>query len=272
MKLGTKNQDDTYSEYGLDRFLDNKNKPIIHRGSHYEGASVDYLNDALAFETFNRERIPKQSLCVKQLIVGDIEDAEKTLIELIDSAINNQYPECLNKLLTSSLIDIFLFVIYSLYSKIKGIYAKDLLSINDINNIYTCSDMNEVKTHFLEIMTRLKVLENNIKNESTLGKIFHYVNSNYTNPQITLNSIAEKFHMNYASLSKMYKKEFGTNIMESIHLMRITEAKILLDNSELSISEIAEKVGYYDYRTFSKFFKRMQGVTPSEYRGSNPRL
>ncbi len=47
---------------------------------------------------------------------------------------------------------------------------------------------------------------------------------------------------------------------------RVEQAKNLLKNSNMKISEIAEIVGYYDQLTFSKMFKKLEGISPSEYR------
>lgn len=226
----------------------------------------ELLSEEIAFEAFNKERFLKQSLGVKLLIMGNFQEFEKIFIELFDNGIDNNLPFLWTKMQIHALLDMLLMVSYNFYSKIEGIKVQDIVPYTEISKIFKCTDLMEAKILFLEIIKRLKATEEGLRNENIIGEIFNYVNSNYTDPQLNLNSISEKFNIENSYISKMYKKNFGINIMESIHLFRITEAKMLLDNTNISISEISEKVGYYDYRTFSKFFKRMQGVTPSEYR------
>lgn len=49
-------------------------------------------------------------------------------------------------------------------------------------------------------------------------------------------------------------------------MIRMEKAKKLLVSTDLGVAEISEKVGYTDYRVFTKSFKKTEGVTPSQYR------
>lgn len=89
---------------------------------------------------------------------------------------------------------------------------------------------------------------------------------NFKDPHLTVNGIAEKFQLNTTYVSNMFKKEVGYNILQLIHIKRVEESKDLLENTELSISEISVRVGFYNHRTFSSIFKRVEKVTPSEFR------
>lgn len=67
-------------------------------------------------------------------------------------------------------------------------------------------------------------------------------------------------------LSDVVKQESGMTVMQWINRHAIQEIKVLLKYSNLSISEIAEKVNFDNPSFFSKFFKRETGLTPNEYR------
>lgn len=67
-------------------------------------------------------------------------------------------------------------------------------------------------------------------------------------------------------LSDVVKQESGMTVMQWINRHAIQEIKVLLKYSNLSISEIAERVNFYNPSFFSKFFKRETGLTPNEYR------
>ena len=64
----------------------------------------------------------------------------------------------------------------------------------------------------------------------------------------------------------MFKQEKGMNLSEYIENCRVRRAKELLKKSELKIKEIGLMVGYDAPHSFTRFFKRMTGVTPLEYR------
>ena len=72
--------------------------------------------------------------------------------------------------------------------------------------------------------------------------------------------------MSIGHLSTLIKKETGMSFTEYITEKRMEDAKKLLLKEELSIEEVAEKVGYHDYFYFTKAFKKYAGVSPSIYR------
>lgn len=67
-------------------------------------------------------------------------------------------------------------------------------------------------------------------------------------------------------LSRVVREVSGRTVVEYINRMLTMEALWLLENTSLSIDEIAERIHYADSTTFGRFFSRMKGVTPREYR------
>lgn len=90
------------------------------------------------------------------------------------------------------------------------------------------------------------------------------------NPQHewSIDNICEEFHISKSHLQKTYKSYFGSSIIDELIHFRMDMAKELLEKTELSISEIAEKCGYSSYIYFTKQFKKSENITPSEYRKS----
>ena len=74
--------------------------------------------------------------------------------------------------------------------------------------------------------------------------------------------------MNASYFSRLFKKETGEGVIDYINKVRIERAKVLLRNTDLKSSEICSMVGVLDSKYFSKLFKKMEGLTPSEYRDS----
>ena len=83
---------------------------------------------------------------------------------------------------------------------------------------------------------------------------------------VTRSRIAGEFYLSPGYVSKIFRKETGLSMSEYIQKTRMQEARKLLAHSDLSISEIAEQVGYPSFAHFSKQFKKMNGMTPNEYR------
>lgn len=83
---------------------------------------------------------------------------------------------------------------------------------------------------------------------------------------LTIESLSEQVHYSPAYLSMLYHQQSGETIGEALLRIRMDEAKKLLANTNMLISEIALQTGYTDVSYFSRIFKRTAGVSPAEYR------
>lgn len=84
--------------------------------------------------------------------------------------------------------------------------------------------------------------------------------------EISLNVLADAFHLSAQYISQLFKNEIGVNFLAYLTTIRMEHAKKLLVSTQLSIAEISERCGYADYRVFTKVFKKTEGSTPSQYR------
>lgn len=105
------------------------------------------------------------------------------------------------------------------------------------------------------------------KNKSLIKNVQNYIQ---LNPAVSLNDISAHFYHSPNYLSNIFSKEVGITIKNYIINTRIDRAKQLLTETEESIYEIANAVGYKDPQYFSVLFKKKVGVTPSAYKLSGP--
>lgn len=83
--------------------------------------------------------------------------------------------------------------------------------------------------------------------------------------QLTIKEIADEVHANPAHLSRKFKSETGMTIVDYINLRRVEEAKIYLESMSATVTEVALMVGYNDLNYFGRVFKKVTGMTPSQY-------
>jgi len=89
---------------------------------------------------------------------------------------------------------------------------------------------------------------------------------------LTLEQLAEDAHMNKYYLSHAFKREYGTSPINYMITRRIEESKYLLAETDLSMSQIAQLLGFSSLSYFSQVFRRTQAVSPMEYRQSTRNL
>ncbi len=85
---------------------------------------------------------------------------------------------------------------------------------------------------------------------------------------LTLEQLAEDAHMNKYYLSHAFKREYGISPINYMITRRIEESKYLLAETDLSMSQIAQLLGFSSLSYFSQVFRRTQAVSPKEYRQS----
>lgn len=106
---------------------------------------------------------------------------------------------------------------------------------------------------------------------SPIQRVLQYIEESPPG-EITLTEAARRVHMNPSYLSQLFKQKLNKNFVDYLTEVRMAEAKHLLADTTLRISEIADRLGYSDLAYFSNTFKKMVGCTPSEYRKRNQSL
>lgn len=92
-----------------------------------------------------------------------------------------------------------------------------------------------------------------------------YIAEHYKDDGISVGVIAESLGISEGHLSHLFKKETDYTVMAYITRYRIRAAMKLLTNCRHKVYEVAEMVGYHDITYFSSTFKKIVGVSPSEY-------
>ncbi|AUJ24333.1 helix-turn-helix domain-containing protein [Virgibacillus dokdonensis] len=98
-----------------------------------------------------------------------------------------------------------------------------------------------------------------------MKKIAHYILKHFQEP-LMISELCELFHVSESYLKKYFKVTFGESVHHYIQKTRIDQACQLLIETDLSILEIANSVGYKNSSKFAAIFKREKQQTPSQYR------
>ena len=89
---------------------------------------------------------------------------------------------------------------------------------------------------------------------------------------LTLEQLAEEAHMNKYYLSHAFKREYGVSPINYMISRRIDESKYLLAETDLSMSQIAQLLGFSSLSYFSQVFRKAHGTSPMEFRQSSKNL
>lgn len=129
-----------------------------------------------------------------------------------------------------------------------------------------------IKTYFLQMLVSLNRIfaekktapENTMAYDEKIVGILDYIN-NHLHEQITLDLLEEKFYVSKYYLCHLFRKNTGVTVGEYIAYKRILKAKELLIRGT-PVLETCHAVGFRDYSNFYKTFRRLEGVSPREYK------
>ena len=141
------------------------------------------------------------------------------------------------------------------------IYITDVIEADNINNLKTT-----VKNYIKSILTDVENLRSS-KLNGIISEALDYISKNY-NKDISLDDVARELNMSYHYFSKFFKDTIGKNFVDYLTELRIEKSKELLKNNNISIKEICYEIGYHDPNYFSKIFRKVTGMTPTDYRTS----
>lgn len=106
----------------------------------------------------------------------------------------------------------------------------------------------------------------NIRSQYVINAI-KYIQFNYAH-DISIDDIAQAVGVSRSHLYRVFMSNVGQSPIDYLTDYRISESCYLLKNSQLSISEIAVSVGFFDQFYFSRVFKKHKGIPPSKYTAS----
>lgn len=127
----------------------------------------------------------------------------------------------------------------------------------------------EICSYLFEICVfSCQLLEDSVqsKHKQVAEQVSQYIETHYHDFELNLNKIGQFVNMSSSYLGTLFKRTKGKSISKYITLVRINKAKELLKNTNSPIMEISEKVGYSNQYYFSASFKKITGITPSEFR------
>lgn len=208
----------------------------------------------------------KEKLLLDKAASGDTEGCLLTFNEIYDRLFK-EYPSSLRRI-KKKLLELMILIHrlgcnYTIedeeYFK-KGDYIEDFLRIEDPIELKVCC---RKRIEYVSQSIR-NIREKRVSN-SLIIKAMKYIKENYEN-EITLEDISREVNISSHYFSKLFKDEVGENFIDFITSLRIQKSKELLAENKLSSKEICFEVGYGDPNYFSRKFKKIVGITPSEYK------
>jgi two-component system response regulator YesN len=197
------------------------------------------------------------------LKTGDVSGAERFADEFIDSIGD----KALNSMVFRqyAVMDIY----FAVTEFVAGLgYDKELIEAPD-SSISNSGGNDSFREYCLRIISQVVGLRDSVsrsKYKDVVDKVIDYIAEHYSDEDLSLNILAEYVRFSTNHLSTIFSQQTGEPLSKYLIEYRIKKAKEELKCTSKKSSEIALDVGYRDPHYFSYMFKKITGMTPTQYR------
>nr|WP_306220363.1 helix-turn-helix domain-containing protein [Cohnella sp. WQ 127256] len=131
------------------------------------------------------------------------------------------------------------------------------------STIHLMSIISEFENQLRTLATHLP---DNTEQNKVIETVKAYIGKNYADKTLCLETLSKVVHMNGNYVSNLFKEVTGENYLVYLTSARMEQAKRMLRDTTLKTYEVADSTGYSSTKYFCKVFRKMHGMTPSEYR------
>ena len=226
-----------------------------------------YINESSVFT------VPEAHFKQTNGIVAEVTIAQNDTVRIVKSTGNGRLDAVSNAFKQYFNIS-YELAVYEEHSLSRGSSSKAVsyVGINYHGTMYwgvgIDEDIIKSSIHALTVAVNhlVKATGDTALQDERLTEIINYINTNYLT--VTLDELADQFHLSKPYLSKYIKDKSGKTFGELVKAVRMKKAITLLKGGNMTVEAIAEKVGYQNVEHFNRLFKKKYGMTPVQFRNS----
>jgi len=144
------------------------------------------------------------------------------------------------------------------------VFSTDKSLYQHLSTLETLDEIRQwIKNIFASIIEYTRILKSS--QNKYIMKVQEYIHEHY-GEDINFEELADTIGVSYSYLRRLYNEKLNMSITDYLNNYRIEKAKNLLKNSSLTLQKIAQSVGYSNIQSFKRYFKKYEGITPSEYK------
>ena len=108
--------------------------------------------------------------------------------------------------------------------------------------------------------------DQSVQHDRKLQEIMNYIGDNLSDYNLSVTAVARAVNLSVSQMARLIRSKLAMSTLDYIQKVRIEQAKKLLAETDLTMNEIARRVGYENFRTLNTLFKKTEGLTGSQYR------
>jgi Response regulator containing CheY-like receiver domain and AraC-type DNA-binding domain len=198
----------------------------------------------------------------------DRENLNNRINEIFNKIILNNISYKSTQMIAAELISIVNKIVRESGIDISKIYNNNDIPYSKLQKYNTAMDIKQwIISIYENLIKSIEELKIQPVYSSYTKKTIEFINANYFK-NISLTDAANYIGVNSSYLSRIFKEDCKKGFVEYVNSVRVEKAKLLIENGDIKLKDIVNKVGFSSYNYFFKVFKDLIGMTPIEYENS----
>lgn len=149
--------------------------------------------------------------------------------------------------------------------ELNSVFDLNFKFVSSLSNIFTVNELHAWAAETISFFVDELFVYASPQHTPLISKTLSILEENFMT-ELSLRSVAKELHVSEGHLSKLFHREMDIPFSNYINQLRIAKSKELLQNTNMTISEIAFAVGYNHQNYFTRVFKRLSNMSPSVFR------
>lgn len=226
--------------------------PFITMLKEYKNKTKDLSEEVLQRLTMDWENLVENTLKSQGLESVSVFTSKNIMLTCVTNNLTDFFPENLD------------------FQELYCVFNDTHITIGQLNEVYQrlfedTRYLSYSKQGFIVSPVSESSIYNPKGSDWLIERAEQYIKSYYTSP-IKAQEVADVINISPNYFSSLFKQKTGKSFNEYVNNLRVEAAKQLLGETPFNVNEIAEKVGYREYKYFVDVFKKFTGYTPTKYR------
>jgi len=274
-KIAAKIQELVYSEYQINCYISISNESLSpNKLSEIYDKLEQYLEDRFFYsDTYiypidssseENEEYPEQDEDVLQIIQSAIQLVDIVTLKQNMKLLFHKYQA--KQELSHIYVRYFFSRLLQTLCQELPYYNKEMIN-KKMESIFSCQHFSEIETILVTVQEQVikELKEKQQSPNHVIHLVKQYINEHY-GEELSLHLLAEQVYLSPSYLSEIFIKETGSGINKYIKNLRMENAKDLLNNTNMKITDICNMVGYHNLSYFVRSFREHFGTSPEKYR------
>ncbi len=193
------------------------------------------------------------------------EEIHQILKETHQNIVAKHLPTDYAYMMISGMMSICLSYITEMNGNISDIFGG---GFSPYSELYKKTSLNECLAFLQDVFGKtMDAFQSNYSKRGAeiISMVEEYIAENYSDCELTVEKIAEGVYLDSSYLRRIVSRQLGCTISDLLTNVRMKEAKKLMEEAEMTVTMVSEKVGYSEPGYFSKCFKKYYGVSPKKF-------